>query len=132
MCFVIHFLIFKRRTISAITMDSPGVVICINVFEYELICMIVIANLKSVQPFSFNQCMERLDTGVIPRISFSGVALFNSLCCSIIFIGGILNTSVCMDYFWNLVSGVKFCLLYGIYDMDGLQSSGKLSRNDST
>ena len=77
---VIHFLIFKRRTISAITVDSPGVVICINVFKYELICMIVIANLKSVQPFSFNQCMERLDTSVVPWISFSGVALFNSLC----------------------------------------------------
>lgn len=46
---VIHFLIFKRRTISAITVDSPGVVICINVFKYELICMIVITNLKSVQ-----------------------------------------------------------------------------------
>ena len=51
---MIHFFIFERRTVSAVDVDSAGIVIGINVFENQLMCMIVIADFESVKPLSFD------------------------------------------------------------------------------
>ena len=49
-------------------MNSFRIIECFQIFKNQTICMIIISNLKPIQPFSLNQGMERLNTCVIPWI----------------------------------------------------------------
>ena len=43
------------RHIIAMAMDSLGVVESLQIFEYQSICVIIIADFESIQPFALNQ-----------------------------------------------------------------------------
>ena len=49
-------------------MCPPGIVEHVDVFEYETMSMIDVQYIESVEPFSLDESMERLYTGVVPRI----------------------------------------------------------------
>lgn len=51
------------------TMDSDSIIKGFNIFEYKLIGMIVVFDIESVKPFSFNQGMKGFDAGIFIRIT---------------------------------------------------------------
>ena len=62
--------ILKRRSVAAIAMYPPGIVEHVDVFEYETMSVIDVQYVESIEPFSLDESMERLYTGVVPRIRF--------------------------------------------------------------
>lgn len=51
------------------TMDPLGVVECLQIFEYQSICMIIVADFEAIQPFALDQWMKWFNAGIIPWIS---------------------------------------------------------------
>lgn len=55
-------------------MNSDGVIKGFNVFKYKPVGMVVVSNIEPVKPFSFNQGMERFNTGIVIRVTAMGIA----------------------------------------------------------
>ena len=55
-------------------MNPNGIIKGFNILKNEPVGMFVVNDIKSVKPFSFNQGMERFDTGVIVRITAVRIA----------------------------------------------------------
>ena len=53
---------------------SNRVVKGFDVFEYQTVRLPKVVNPEAIQPFPFNQGVERLNAGVIPWISLLGIA----------------------------------------------------------
>ena len=49
-------------------MNAQRIVKSIDVFKHQYVCLLVILDFKSIQPFSFYQGMERFNTEIIPWI----------------------------------------------------------------
>ncbi len=56
------------------TVNPYGVIKGFNIFKDKPVSMFLIPDIKTVKPFSFDQGMERLDTGIIVRITAMGIA----------------------------------------------------------
>lgn len=41
-------------------------------------CVVNVLDVEAVQPFSLNECMERLDTGIVPWIRLGGITFKDS------------------------------------------------------
>lgn len=61
-------------------MNSYSIIKSFYILEYQSVCMTIIENLKSVQPFSFYQCMKGFDTCIIPWISFLRITSLDPFC----------------------------------------------------
>ena len=70
----------------------------VYVLKYELACMLIVADLVPVQALPLEQCMERLYTGVVPRVSLAGIASCYVLRCVAVQITCILYPAVRVNY----------------------------------
>lgn len=111
------------------TVYSPGVVEHIDVLEHEHMCMVDVLDLKAVQPFSFDECMERLDAGIIPRICLRGIAFKDALRFIPVFHRGVLCSPVSMDHLRPFAAD-EHGLLHCIDNVSCLQRGSQLPGYD--
>jgi hypothetical protein len=50
-----------------------------NILKDQLISMLIIKYLKTIEPFPFDPCMKGLYTSIIPWISLFGIAVYHIL-----------------------------------------------------
>ena len=75
-------------------MNSDGVIKGFNVFKYKPVGMVVVSNIESVKPFSFNQGMKGFNAGIVIRVTTMGIAALHLFCGFTPGIGYILATTI--------------------------------------
>lgn len=66
----------------------------LDIFKYETVCLLKVMNSEAIQPFSFDQGVERFNAGVVPRISLLRIAALHFCCRFSIFGSYILAATV--------------------------------------
>lgn len=59
------------------TVNPHSVIKVFNIFKDKPVSMFLILDMRTIKPFSFDQGMERLDTGIIVRITPMGIAVLH-------------------------------------------------------
>ena len=95
-------------------MDPDSIVKGFDIFEDQFVSMLIIGNLKPVQPFPLDERVEGLDAGVIIRITLVAVTeleLFRSLAVGI---GNVLASAIGMQDQRKIRIAAGFCLVHSI------------------
>ena len=67
---IIHIFKVIRRVEIAMTVNTNGIIKSVDILKNEFLCMIAIANFKTVKPLAFDERMKRFDACVVVRIPF--------------------------------------------------------------
>jgi hypothetical protein len=77
-------------------MNPFRVIKSFNIFKNKPVCMDMILDFESVDPFTFNEGMKGFYAGIIPREGFLGIASLHFGSCFPVFFRNILASTVAM------------------------------------
>ena len=81
MRFFIHSFEFVWRHIVAMAMNSFRIIKSLQILKNQLVCLLVIADLKAIKPFTFDNRMKGFNACIIPRKSFLRVTTLHVFSC---------------------------------------------------
>ena len=93
----IHSFEFVWRHIVAMAMNSFRIVESFQIFKNQLVCLLIVANFKAIEPFTFDNRMKGFNACIIPRKSFLRITALHIFGCFFIFLCNILAATIRMD-----------------------------------
>ena len=93
----IHSFEFVWRHIVAMAMTSFRIVESFQIFKNQLVCLLIVANFKAVEPFTFDNRMKGFNACIVPRKSFLRITALHIFGCFFIFLCNILAATIRMD-----------------------------------
>ena len=93
----IHSFEFVWRHIVAMAMNSFRIVESFQIFKNQLVCLLIVANFKAVEPFTFDNRMKGFNACIVPRKSFLRITALHIFGCFFIFLCNILAATIRMD-----------------------------------
>ena len=93
----IHSFEFVWRHIVAMAMNSFRIVESFQIFKNQLVCLLIVANFKAIEPFTFDNRMKGFNACIIPRKSFLRITALHIFGCFFIFLCNILTATIRMD-----------------------------------
>ena len=77
----IHSFEFVWRHIVAMAMNSFRIVESFQIFKNQLVCLLIVANFKAIEPFTFDNRMKAFNACIIPRKSFLRITALHIFGC---------------------------------------------------
>ena len=88
---------FVWRHIVAMAMNSFRIVESFQIFKNQLVCLLIVANFKAIEPFTFDNRMKGFNACIILWKSFLRITALHIFVCFFIFLCNILAATIRMD-----------------------------------